>query len=133
MHLASQRPDRVDEALLSIAQKGTTVFRQAVIVQEGAINALALNLFFAPFIKQLPFHPIEYLIAFKTSTEEFLQLSSLLDMVIDDKKFPIADSGRHVKTAGSTSRPTVNSPAFFLHFAHGVGEVLIVQPEGPLA
>jgi hypothetical protein len=50
-----------------------------------------------------------------------------------DKKFPITDSSRHVKTAGSTSRPTVNSPAFLLYFADGVDEVLIVQPEGPLA
>ena len=133
MHLASKRPGRVDEALLGIAQEGTTVFRQAVIVQEGTIAALTFNLFFTPFIKQLPLHPIEYLVAFKTSTKKFLQLPSLLDMVIDDKKFPITDSGRHVKTAGSTSRPTVNSPAFLLHFADGVDEVLIVQPEGPLA
>ena len=71
MHLASQRPDRIDEALLGIAQEGTTVFRQAVIVQECSIVALALNLFFTPFIKQLSLNPIEYLVAFKTSTENF--------------------------------------------------------------
>ena len=60
------------------------------------------------------------------------ELQEMLESA-DDKKFPIANSGRHVKTAGSTSRPTVNPPAFLLHFADGVDEVLIVQPQGPLA
>jgi hypothetical protein len=126
MHPASQRPGRVDEALLCIAEKGTIVFRQAVVVQKVIIVARAFNLFVTPFIKQLPLHPIQHLVAFKTSPEKFSQLPSLLDMIIDDKKFPIADSGRHVKTAGSTSRPTVNPPAFLLHFADGVDEVIIV-------
>jgi hypothetical protein len=102
-------------------------------VQKGTIFAYAFKFFFTASIKQLPLHSIEYLVAFKASAEKSLQLSRLLDMVIDDKKFPIADSGWHVKTAGSTSRPTVNSPTFLLHFADGVDQILVVQPEGPLA